>query len=457
MSNTVNGLLTTYGSTSQVELSYFFVVSGSGYVPNYDTSSYFFIGKVDPWIDDNEPPVPNQSQLEIKNTFKNMVAAKLLTSANMCPVVPRKDWAPDTIYDYYDDSVNMFEKDIHGNFIKQFYVRNRYDQIFKCIYNGGGIISQIEPVLKPGNTEKNKIVYLTDGYKWVYVTTIDKGLKKNFFDSNWMPLTIGQGRTTILSEAKLGSISSVNVDVVGDGTYSDGTTSTTIIITGDGEGAAAYGNVVNGFLDEVILTNAGNNYTYATATIYPAEGYTGNNASAFVTITPIGGHGSDPISELGCKHIMVSVEMNGNEDGVVPTDISFRQLGIIVNPSLLDGTTPKGQIYNLTDIVYVTAGADSFEIGETVYQGDNLALATYIAEVCSFDPITNIISLINISGKYKLSDPIYGHTSGTARVLIQYEKTDFAVGSGYMMYYENRTPVQRSENGNEQFRLVLSY
>ena len=83
MANNVQGLLTTYASTSQVDLSYFFVVSGRGYVPNYNTSSYFFIGKVDSWPDEAAPPAPTQSQYDIKTAFKNMVATKLLTSANM--------------------------------------------------------------------------------------------------------------------------------------------------------------------------------------------------------------------------------------------------------------------------------------------------------------------------------------------------------------------------------------
>jgi hypothetical protein len=103
MTNIVKGLLTNYGSTSQVELSYYFVVSGNGYVPKHETSSYFFIGRVQPWDDENNPQTPSQSQIAVKTTFKNMIAAKLLTSSNMSPVVRRIDWESGTVYDEYKD------------------------------------------------------------------------------------------------------------------------------------------------------------------------------------------------------------------------------------------------------------------------------------------------------------------------------------------------------------------
>lgn len=457
MANSVKGLLTTYGSTAQVETSYYFVVSGSGYVPSYDTSSYFFIGKVDSWPDDNNPPQPVQSQYEIKTAFKNMVAAKLLTSANMSPVIQRIDWSQGTVYYAYNDNEDMFTKDSSGNLTKYFYVRNQFDQIFKCLSNNSGSTSTIEPILQPGTTEPSQTLYLADGYKWIYVTTINKGLKKNFFDDNWMPIVIGSKGINVISTAGLGSINAINVTNPGDSTYTDGFNSTIVDIVGDGQGAAAYANVSGGLVKDIIVTNSGNNYTYSTVTITPNSGFAGNNATANAVISPVGGHGSDPVSELGCNHLMISVELDGSENGLIPTDIQFRQLGIVVNPELLDGSVPKETIYNTTDLGYVSYGTLNYTIGETVYQGTSPSNATFTAEVCSFDEINNIIHMINIDGSYEIGKPIYGQSSSTTRVLLDYTKTDFAVGSGYMMYFENRTPIQRSPDGNEQLRLLLSF
>jgi len=456
MANTVNGILTSYASTVEVELTYFFVITSQGFSPNTQSTTYFFVGKTDQWPDDVNPDVPNQSQAYIKETFKNMFAAKLVTSSNLSPVVPRIDWTSGVTYNEYTDYNDMLAVDSNGLLINKFYVRNSYDQIFKCLSNANGSPSTVQPVLQAGTTDATQTLYLADGYKWIYVTTIDKGLKKNFFDANWIPLSVGTVTPNPLTPAGLGSINAINVITAGN-SYSNGVSTTTVTINGDGEGASAYANVTNGMVQDVIVTNTGNNYTYATVTIAPQTSYPGSGATANAIISPIGGHGYDPVSELGCNHIMLSVELDGSENGVVPTDVSYRQLGIIVNPLLKDGSLPTNSIYNTSDLVTVSVGLNAFTSGEVVYQGSTLETASFTAKVCSFDTTNNIVSLINTVGNYTLGSTITGVTSGTTRVLLQYTPTTFSVGSGYMMYFENREPIQRSANGNEQLRLVLRF
>lgn len=456
MANTVNGILTTYASTVEVELTYFFVNTGTGYTPNVNSTSYFFLGKPDSWPDDVNIPTPNQSQSYVKQTFKHMFAAKLLTTSNMCPVVPRIDWTSGNVYTPYTDYNDMFTVDSNGIITQQFYVRNNYDQIFKCLSNAKGAPSTVQPVLQAGVLNSSNTLYLADGYKWIYVTTIDKGLKKNFFDNNWIPLAVGNNTPNPLFTAKMGSIDAINVTTSGN-SYSNGFTTTAVTVTGDGTGATGYANVTNNIVVDVIMTNTGNNYTYANVAISPTIGYSGSGATANAIISPIGGHGIDPVSELGCNHIMVSAEFDDSESGNVPTNISYRQLGIIVNPTLKDGTTPTASIYNTSDLATVSVGSGLFSSGETVYQGASLSTATYTATVCSFDSTNNVISLINTYGTPTLSSAIYGNTSGASRVLLQYNATNFNVGSGYMMYFENRQPIQRSAGGNEQLRLVLRF
>lgn len=456
MANVVKGLLTTYASTAQVEGGYFFVVSGSGYSPKHDTSSYMFIGSVDAWLNDNDPPPPTQNQVVVKGVLKNMIAAKLITSSNMCPVVQRIDWTTGTVYDYYKDYEDMFTRDEYKKLTKLFYVRNRFDQIFKCLYNNNGGQSTVEPILQPGTTQPGQTLILSDGYKWIYVTTIDKGLKKNFFDDSWMPLTVGQARADSTKPAGLGEVNAINVSTRGNN-YTNGTDTTIVTITGDGRGAKAYANVYNRQIQDIIVTEPGNNYTYATVTVTVPAGYPGANAVAIPIVSPVGGHGSDPISELGCDRLMISVELNGAEGGKIPTNISFRQVGIVVNPQLKTGAIPTGTIYNTTDLCYVTFGTGSYQSGEQVYQGANLNSASFIGKVCSWDSSNNILHLINTQGTHTLGEAIIGATSGTTRVSVQYDESEIAIGSGYLMYVENRSPVQRSPNGNEQLRLVLSF
>jgi hypothetical protein len=456
MANTVNGLLTTYASTTEVELTYFFVITAAGFTPAAQSSSYFVIGKVDPWPDDVNIPIPTQDQANMKKTFKNMFAAKLLTSSNMSPVVPRIDWTSGTVYTPYTDYDNMFVLDTNGKNTKNFYVRNRFDQIFKCLGNNRGGISTVEPVLQAGTTDSTQTLILADGYKWIYIVTIDKGLKKSFFDENWIPLAIGSTTPNTLLSAGFGSINAINLTNSGNN-YSNGQSTTTITINGDGYGATAYANVYNNQISDIIMTNTGNNYTYATVSIAPAINYSGTDATANAVISPVGGHASDPVSELGCNHIMLSLEINSSEGGNIPTDVNYRQLGVLVNPLLNDGTVPTGSVYNTSDLLTVSSGIGSFTSGEILYQGVTLSTATFAGTVCSFDSTNNVVSLINTQGSYSVSTPVYGNSSGTSRTLLNYSPTNFDVGSGYIIYFENRQPVQRSPNGNEQHRLVLRF
>ena len=52
---------------------------------------------------------------------------------------------------------------------------------------------------------------------------------------------------------------------------------------------------------------------------------------------------------------------------------------------------------------------------------------------------------------------VYGASSGTTRALLQQQTPEFIKESGYIIYLENRAPVQRNPDGSEQFRLVLGY
>jgi len=445
MANTVNGLLTTYGSVVQVQLNYL-----------KQSSSFFFIGKVDAWPDDLNPESPSQTQSYIKKAFKNVFATKALSSANFSPVVPRIDWIKGNVYVPYSDYTDVLAVDSNGVIISQFYVRNNYDQIFKCLSNNKGVPSTVQPLLQAGTTDVTQTLYLADGYKWIYVTTIDKGLKKDFFDNNWMPISFGSSTPNPLLPAKMGSINAINVTNSGNN-YSNGYSTTTVTIGGDGTGATAQANVFNNIVQDVLVTNTGNNYTYATVTITPVSGLSGSSATANVIVSPVGGHASDPVSELGCNHVMISAEFDESESGNVPTNISYRQLGIITNPILKTGIAPTSTLYNTSDLATVSYGLGTFTSGETVFQGSTLSSATFKATCCSFDTSNNIISLINTQGTYTLGSSLTGNSSGISRVLLTYSPTSWSVGSGYMSYLENRIPVQRSANGNEQFRLVLRF
>ena len=108
-------------------------------------------------------------------------------------------------------------------------------------------------------------------------------------------------------------------------------------------------------------------------------------------------------------------------------------------------------------VVMNAGGLGDYQLGEIVYQGSSLANATFSATVVNFDLSSNQAHLINTYGTPTLNAPVFGDTSKTARTLLNYSTPEFVPFSGYMVYIENRESVQRSADGIEQFKVVLSY
>ena len=79
---------------------------------------YCVLSQVKPWPNDNAPPTPAEDQKYIKSVFKNMFVAKQITTNDMSPVIQRIDWTTGTVYDYYQDNVDMFTLDSNGNITK---------------------------------------------------------------------------------------------------------------------------------------------------------------------------------------------------------------------------------------------------------------------------------------------------------------------------------------------------
>jgi len=457
-----NQNILTYGAAiTSIEQTYYVPVAT---LPQQNTvplgTSYVFLSKVDPWPVDATPPLPTQDQQYIKSVFKNMFVAKKVTSNDLCPVLRRIDWTTNTVYDYYQDNINMFAKDVDGYPIYEFYIKNSYDQVFKCLWNNNYAPSTVMPFFQPGtygnNPATTNIFQGADNYKWVYMYTVSSGLKIQFMDSSWIPVPVGANTPNpLISNAGSGDIEVINITNGGSG-YDPANAIISVVVTGDGSDASGTAQVTNGVITDITVTNTGYNYSYANVIISSSLG---SNATAIASASPVGGHGYDPISELGCTNLMVSVEFNGSEGGYIPTDIIYHQLGILIDPttSQLSPYPANGTIYSTSTKLVVAPGFGSYLSDETVFQGTSLDTATFVATVLSFDVGNNVVSVINTNGTPTLNGPVFAASSGTTRTLLNYNPPNFTLFSGYMSFIENRSAIQRSVDGIEQFKIVLGY
>ena len=149
-----------------------------------NSNMYLFIGKVTGWSDDASPPSPTDS---VANThyenWRDMIAAKKITSTDVSHVIPRKNWTNNTNYfAYTDTTATLFSQD--------FYVMTSDYNVYKCLSNSetnsSGTTASTSTT-KPTGTG-TAIISTADGYKWKFMYQIPASDALKFVTPNYIPV-----------------------------------------------------------------------------------------------------------------------------------------------------------------------------------------------------------------------------------------------------------------------------
>ena len=149
-----------------------------------NSNMYLFIGKVTGWSDDASPPSPTDS---VANThyenWRDMIAAKKITSTDVSHVIPRKNWTNNTNYfAYTDTTATLFSQD--------FYVMTGDYNVYKCLSNSetnsSGTTASTSTT-KPTGTG-TAIISTADGYKWKFMYQIPASDALKFVTPNYIPV-----------------------------------------------------------------------------------------------------------------------------------------------------------------------------------------------------------------------------------------------------------------------------
>jgi len=149
-----------------------------------NSNMYLFIGKVTGWSDDASPPTPTDS---VANThyenWRDMIAAKKITSSDVSHAIPRKNWTNNTNYFAYTDNTNTL-------FSQDFYVMTGDYNVYKCLSNSdsnsGGTAASTSTT-KPTGTGTS-IISTADGYKWKFMYQISASDALKFVTPNYIPV-----------------------------------------------------------------------------------------------------------------------------------------------------------------------------------------------------------------------------------------------------------------------------
>ena len=149
-----------------------------------NSNMYLFIGKPTAWTDDSTPPSPTDA---VANThyenWRDMIAAKKITSSDVSHCIPRKNWTNNTSYFAYTHaSATLSSQD--------YYVMTTDYNVYKCLSNtdttSTGAVATTSTVQPTGTG--TSIISTADGYKWKFMYQISAADALKFVTPNYIPV-----------------------------------------------------------------------------------------------------------------------------------------------------------------------------------------------------------------------------------------------------------------------------
>lgn len=411
---------------------------------------YFTIGRVDPWANDSNPPQANTSLAAFNEIWRNMAGGKKIFGSDIRHVVPRIDWTANTVYNAYDNLTDSLSFSASGNF----YVMTDDFNVYKCLSNNYGAVSTTKPTATP----TLGFFQTLDGYIWKYMYTINDEERLNFLTPSFMPvktleLSDGSSQWQVQNFSIDGALDVIKVTNGGSGYIAN---NITVTIQGDGIEANAFAirNVTTNTISSIVVDNRGSGYTYANVTLSAANG---TGASARAIIGPTGGHGSDPLSELGGSYLILNIRLRDDEDGRLLIENDYRQVSIIENPNKWKSALFfSNAVFKQTTSVSLVGISSEYLNDEYVFQGSSLSNSTFRGIVAKWDSSNNVLELTNVEGTPS-SDLLIGNQSTAARFLNSATPPDLEPYTGKLLYINNIEPIERSEIQTESFKIILTF
>ena len=478
---------------------------------------------------DSNPPAPKDSFEQENDYWDTMIALKKITPSDIRRMCNKYTWTSGITYDMYknnydinNDAPQTSAKTLYES---RFYVVNSEFKVYICINNGAnpdfpdGRPSQFEPTFI--DTSPQQAGDGSDGYLWKYLFTVSPSDIIKFDSTEFITVPnswnssqdsqIRSVRENGNSEVNQNQIKHVYIESAGSG-YANGL-SQEVDIIGDGEGAKARVDIVNGTITDVTVSAGGRGYSYGIVDL-------GNLSSGVSTSTgraklvpiipPSLGHGHDLYTELGTDRVIVYARFDDSTKDF-PIDTKFSQVGVVKNP------TKVGTSVTYTDNTYSSLQAVKFDsvtgvpqVGEEVKQvltvSPNVGkVAT--AYVASYDSETKVLKYFrdrslnfnrttfdqtdyagistagriynfesqiganNIEGKQSFfSGAISRNFSGittnpTGNKLINLgvnfisglSNSEINKGSGEVVYLDNRPLIVRNSRQKEDIKIILEF
>ena len=432
---------------------------------------------------DSAPLTPVDSIGDEFYHFDDMLAAKKVATSDISIVIPRRNWATGTVYDYYrhdygnrvtgGTSTQTANSGATSLFDATFYVMSSTFNVYKCLDNNSGANSTVEPT-----GTSSSILTTGDGYKWKYMYTLSATQQSNFLSTDFMAVATN---STVSSAAVDGAVNIVKIKTAGSGGTNG--THTGVPIRGDGSSGVASVAVSGGAVTAVTVTTPGTGYTFAyirNADIVTAGATSLSGSELDVIIEPKGGHGKDAVKELGGFFVMMNTNFEAGEtsnSGDFTTANDFRRVSLM-RDIFSGGSAASANTLRGTKAVLVTSPSGTFTADEEI----NQATTGAVGKVVEWDSANNILYYIQtrfndegcdangnltafsgtntITGQSSSASATPSSSSTTVDSIVftsGYNAGEIDADTGDVMYVENRSPITRAADQTENVKLIIEF
>jgi hypothetical protein len=241
-----------------------------------------------------------------------------------------------------------------------------------------------------------------------------------------------------------------------------------VIIKGDSGATSALralayvSNAAYGQIRSITMINEGLHYSTANVSISANSSY-GSGCVATPIISPKGGHGKDPVQELGAVNVMLSVRVTGAESNTFPTNNDFRMIGIVSNPLLRGGPSANASVIDQCSRITITALSGDLTSDEIITGGTSGAKSRFVQFANTNNARTaGIVRVIRVTtngtgGTYTVGETITGSVSGKTATIASFTKPAVREFTGNIIYTENRTSIARAPEQLEDIKMVVKF
>ena len=233
-----------------------------------------------------------------------------------------------------------------------------------------------------------------DSYKNMYMRVVDPtGYRTTIFDivsSEEVPGADNRIYVYIQTELKDGSHPNMNRVENKDVFISPKVQ----ISKSSGVNAIAYG-ILNsaGTISNIGFINSGTNYKYATAKVIMPNSISerADETSLRVITSPIGGHGSDPVTELFMSRAVVVTNFFSTDAERIPESNGYTKVGLVKNPKFASAENVFPRVFdNRLYFEVATDVVDVLQAGTTIEQNLDGEMHYAVIHEVTFDDVAGV-------------------------------------------------------------------